>query len=199
MFVSDRKIVLGSGSPRRKELFSILCQNHSIRSTDKEKDIDQSEPLSFVKENAFIKASGVLEDLEDDSKVFVFGFDTVVSLEDEVLGKPKSREDAKSMLQKLSNNRHMVSTGYCILSSEGEVLLKSCDTSYVHFGPLDDSLIEWYLDQGEYADKAGSYGVQGAARIFIRKIDGCYYNVMGLPVSKMFYDMKNLKEFRLGL
>ncbi|PCJ21160.1 MAG: septum formation protein Maf [Candidatus Cloacimonadota bacterium] len=198
MFISDKKIILGSGSPRRKELFSILCKEHKILTTDKEKDIDQSEPISFVQENAFIKAAAVLDDLKGVNDALIFGFDTVVSLDNEVLGKPKSREDAKKMLQKLSNNQHLVSTGYCILNSQKEIVLKSCDISYVHFGLISEPLIEWYLDQNEYADKAGSYGIQGEARIFIKKINGCYYNVMGLPVSKMFYEMEKLKEFTLS-
>jgi septum formation protein len=199
MYTSNSKIILGSGSPRRKELFSLLCNDHEICTTDKEKDIDGSDPLLFVQENAFIKAQAVSDDLSAIASTLVFGFDTVVSLGKDVLGKPKSRGEAKEMLVKLSNQRHLVSTGYCILSCSKDIILKSYDTSYVHFGEMTDSLIEWYLDQGEYSDKAGSYGIQGAARIFIKKIDGCYYNVMGLPVSKMYYEMMNMKDFNLSI
>ncbi|MCO4783604.1 MAG: septum formation protein Maf [Candidatus Cloacimonetes bacterium] len=199
MYTSVSKIILGSGSPRRKELFSLLCNEHEIHTTDKEKDIDGSDPLLFVQENAFIKAQAVSEGLSGIESKLVFGFDTVVSLGKDVLGKPKSRDEAKEMLQKLSNQKHLVSTGYCILNSSQEVVLKSYDTSFVHFGDMSNSLIEWYLDQGEYSDKAGSYGIQGAARVFIKKIDGCYYNVMGLPVSKMYYEMASLKNFTLNL
>lgn len=199
MYISNQSIILGSGSPRRKELFSLLCNDHVILTTDKEKDIDGSDPLLFVQENAWIKAKAVSDGLTCPDPTIVFGFDTVVSLGNDVLGKPKSRAEAKEMLIKLSNQRHLVSTGYCILSSTKGVLLKSVDTSYVHFGEISNSLIEWYLNQGEYSDKAGSYGIQGAARVFIKKIDGCYYNVMGLPVSKMYYEMAQLKDFTLSI
>lgn len=113
----------------------------------------------------------------------VLGADTVVVCDKAILGKPSGRADALSMLRKLSGRAHDVYSGVALVCAENSFCATAVERTSVFFGPLSDEDIGEYLDTGEHADKAGAYGIQGRAMVFVEKIEGCYYNVVGLPAA----------------
>lgn len=193
----SRRIILGSASPRRRELLSQIGVEFEVRVSDKEERYQSEAPEEIVKELALMKAENVLSDLcaEQDEKnvpprdTIVLGADTVVVLDDRILGKPKDKEDAFRMIQSLQGRTHQVYTGVAVIEfdSEGKrhtvnhaVETKVC----VH--EMTEEEIRDYIATGEPLDKAGAYGIQGRFAPFIDRIDGDYYNVVGLPVSYVY-------------
>ena len=156
-------------------------------------DVDESihaaeRPATMVARLAREKALAVQEHRPS---ACIVGADTVVVCEEEILGKPASPEDARSMLRKLSGKTHQVLTGVCLLHLDR--LFVECSTTAVTFCRLTEQEIENYLRSGEPFDKAGAYAIQGLGARFVEKIDGCHFNVVGLPVSRLYQMMKRLK------
>lgn len=179
------KYILASKSPRRKELLT----NIGITFDVIESDFDESTvskdlaPDLYVQELAMFKTMSVLKNVP--KSTLVIGADTVVVFDGEVMGKPKSRDDAVSMLKKLSGNVHYVYTGVCVARSDDGKSVASCEKTAVYFRNVSDSEIEYYVDTYNPLDKAGAYGIQEYAGVFVEKIDGDYFNIVGLPVCKL--------------
>ena len=186
--VEMKKLILASQSPRRKELLEMLNLPFEVIPSDSKEVIDLSKPIEeAIAEVAHQKAKRVAEDHAD---AIVIGSDTVVSIEGKILGKPKDEEDAKCMLRELSGKVHQVITAVAIISSSQEERF-SCVTD-VEFFDLSDEEIEEYVASGEPMDKAGAYGIQGLSAKYIEKINGDYFNVVGLPVSRLYIAMKEI-------
>jgi hypothetical protein len=191
------KIILASSSPRRKELLSKIYKDFEIMVSDKETSIDTDEPTTFCVRQAKQKGLDIYEktiNLFPNTKLLVLSFDTVVSIDNKILGKPLDRADAKKMLEKLSGKEHKVYTGVFIAANLDNIYLNTFfEETKVRVANLSDSEIESYLNTDDYKDKAGSYGIQGSFSKFITGIDGDFYNVMGLPIASLYQRLKELK------
>jgi septum formation protein len=191
MKLKNYRIILASNSPRRKELLSGLDVDYETRVIP---DVDESYPNTIPLEDvaAFLakkKASAYLELLRDDELLITS--DTIVLLENMILGKPANEEESYLMLRTLSGKTHKVITAVCLTSTEKQVCFS--DTSLVTFGQLTDTEISYYVSKYKPFDKAGAYGVQEwIGYMAVERIEGSYFNVMGLPVFKLY---KELKEF----
>ncbi|WP_342436928.1 Maf family protein [Paenibacillus sp. FSL L8-0436] len=180
---NSRLIILASGSPRRRELLSLLGLPFEVISSD----ADESTPPEFtpemiVRSLALRKAEAVVSAAGKRNAVIV-GSDTIVVLDDKVLGKPVDEQDSRVMLGLLQGKTHQVYTGVaCIGLPEGKILVEHRVTS-VTMRALSEEEISAYIATGEPADKAGSYAIQGLGATLVEKIEGCYFNVVGLPLS----------------
>lgn len=179
------KLVLASGSPRRKELLSELGYAFTIIPSSCEEVSHAATPLELVKELACHKALNVYLSNCD---AIVIGCDTVVDLDGEVLGKPHNADNAVEMLSRLSDRAHKVHTGVCIVSKFGVWLF--VETSCVCFHALTKEQIERYVASGSPMDKAGAYGIQDSG--FVAEIKGSYTNVMGLPTEQLDKVLKSI-------
>ena len=194
-----KKIVLGSASPRRRELLSQIGVEFTVRVSDKEEVYHSDVPEEIVKELALMKAENVAEELgaadTQEKDLIVIGADTVVVLDGEILGKPKDEADAERMLKALQGRSHDVYTGAAFLTygrnGDKEVCSYAVGTR-VFVNPMTENEIRAYIATGEPMDKAGAYGIQGRFAAYIEKIEGDYYNVVGLPVSKVYETLKEL-------
>ena len=187
--LKDKKIILASASPRRKELLAGLGIGFTVDTGNTFEEIaPEGMPYQELPEYmAKGKSHGFHRELQ--SGEILITADTMVLCSDEIMGKPKDREDAVRMIQKLQDNTHVVLTGVCIRSLEKEVSFTV--STDVIFGKLDPSEIDYYIDTYKPYDKAGAYGVQewiGYAGI--KGLDGSFYNVMGRPVHKLYNELK---------
>jgi septum formation protein len=186
--LEDKKIILASQSPRRIDLLrSVGLQFEIYPPQMEEKMIPGVTPVEYVKQNAIDKAYGIAKLVEYD---LIIAADTVVVLDGKIFEKPPGRKQATSMLLQLSNRTHQVITGFCLLSPEDKII--DHELTDVTFYPLTDAEIKMYLSSDEPFDKAGAYGIQGFASLFIRKIRGCYFNVMGFPLGKFYESLKSM-------
>ncbi|HIY64038.1 MAG TPA: septum formation inhibitor Maf [Candidatus Mediterraneibacter stercoripullorum] len=199
-----RKIILASASPRRRELLAQIDVEFEVRVSDKEEIYHSCKPEEIVKELALMKAENVAADLAEETRaagegngelrnVVVIGADTVVVLDGQILGKPKDEEDAADMLSRLQGRAHEVYTGTAILDYDEEgrrSVVNQAVRTEVHVHAMEEAEIRRYIATGEPMDKAGAYGIQGRFAAFIDQIEGNYYNVVGLPVSSMYQELK---------
>jgi len=177
------KYILASKSPRRKEILSLLNIDFEIMPADIDEQIDFNNDLrKEIEKLAYLKANYIFKNHEDK---IVIGSDTIVVIDNKVLGKPKDEIDAFNMLKKLSGNVHEVITGVCVISKEH--IDNYSSVSKVYFKDMSDEEIRNYIKTKEPLDKAGAYGIQGIGGRFIEKIDGDFYSIMGLPLN-MIYD-----------
>ena len=173
-------LILASQSPRRRELLGLLKFPFQIRVADIDETMDSTKlPFQEVSRISSLKALAV-ERKEGD---IVIAADTIVVCDDRVLGKPRSAEEAKQMLTMLSGRGHQVMTGMTVL--RGDKMLCHTEVTDVFFRPLSEKEIDAYVAGGDPMDKAGSYGIQSGAAIFVQRIEGDYYNVVGLPVCRL--------------
>jgi len=181
--IPSRQVILASGSPRRKELLEQMGFSFKVilgSDIDEASFISSDRLASSLEELALAKGRGVADTYPE---ALVLSADTIVVEDNHLLGKPDDRSDAARMLRSLSGNRHSVITAVA-LSCSGESFFRSTTAcTYVYFRKLSDEEINRYLDSEEPYDKAGAYGIQGKAMLFVDKIEGCFYNVVGLPVS----------------
>jgi septum formation protein len=190
MFKTDM-LILASASPRRHELLLAAGIAHTVRAAAIAEDRFPGEsPAAYVERLAEEKARAAFSCGEYAPSDVVLGADTVVCLDDLVFGKPNDAEDARRMLRHLSGREHWVRTGICLLAAGRRVL--DCAATKVSFERLTEDEIEEYTRSGEPRDKAGAYAIQGLAAKFVRSIEGCYYNVVGLPVSLVYRRLKEL-------
>ncbi len=179
-------IILASGSPRRRELMHLITDDFTVKTTDADETLPGGIPAENAAEYlAAVKAKAGAEMYPENT---VIGCDTVVIIDGEILGKPKNRADALRMLRLLSGRTHKVITGVAI--AEGESVHSFSEVTEVTFCEITDSELERYLDTDEPYDKAGAYGIQGKASVFISGIKGDYFNVVGLPVSRLYHELQ---------
>ncbi|MGI6082371.1 MAG: Maf family protein [Limnochordia bacterium] len=181
---TDTEIVLASASPRRRELLTSLGVPVRVMIPQvSEAEYASSDPVDLARKLADAKASSVSCMVPD---AVVIAADTIVVHQDAMLGKPRDADHARHMLAALSGKRHRVVTGVAVVSRKGSPkTLVDHEVTVVEFKPLRSSEIEAYIASGEYADKAGAYGIQGLASLFVTRIEGCYFNVVGLPLAKL--------------
>ena len=172
--------ILASKSPRRAELTKMLVDDFSIIVPDIDENIPVSIPSDTAKIISKFKAYKIFAEYPEAT---VLACDTIVVIDEELMGKPRDAIDAKRMLQKLSGRKHHVISGFTLLSPEVEIN-KNVVTE-VFFNELSETLIEEYIKSGSPFDKAGAYGIQDTAFNLVEKISGSYYNVMGLPVEEL--------------
>ena len=187
------RIILASGSPRRRELLTLIGLDHEIRATNVDESIVAGEaPRAYAERLAREKAVAVGE-----SGAVVLGFDTIVVVDGKVLGKPRDEADATRMLTALSGRSHLVMTAVAV-SSGGEVISDVVQVD-VTFRALTAGEIEAYIKTGEPMDKAGAYGIQGYGATIVDRVDGDYFAVMGLPLNRMVRLLESLGfEYRFG-
>ncbi|MCQ2063796.1 MAG: Maf family protein [Fibrobacter sp.] len=172
-------IVLASGSPRRREILTLIGVKFRVVVSGEEENPKSTNPLDFPRENAEIKALAVSK---HERGAVVLGFDTLVFLDGVPLGKPKTHEEALEMLKKLNNRGHKVITGVAV-ARDGALLGSSqCETE-VFFRNNSLQELQEYVNSNDPMDKAGAYGIQTRGAKLIKSVNGCYYNVVGLPVS----------------
>ena len=185
------KIILASGSPRRKELLEMLRVQHLeiIPAKGEEKAHPELSPSELVKELSRCKAAEVAQN-HGGADTVVIGADTIVVLDGAVLGKPADEADAERMLHALSGRSHTVYTGVCVM--RGEEVKQHAERTEVFFRTLSDGEIRRYIATGEPMDKAGAYGAQGFASLFVEKLEGDFFNVMGLPLCALGTMLKEI-------
>lgn len=180
-------LILASGSPRRRELLATAGIPFIVRSRPVEEVHARGEsPEAYVRRLAIAKAEAAWE---RDGEI-VLGADTVVVLDGRVLEKPANAADARAMLRSLSGRTHTVITGICLRHSRGALV--DAESTLVHFVELEEREIDDYVASGEPMDKAGAYAIQGLASKFVDRIEGCYFNVMGLPLAMVYRHLKSI-------
>lgn len=193
----DRSIILASGSPRRKTILEQMGFNFEIikpESIDENSYLDCNDLRGSIQRLAAVKTEMVARNHPD---MLILGADTIVAKDHRVMGKPVDRDDAFAMLRFLSGSKHTVITGIALECVTERFLKTSVNCTEVFFRDISDCEINHYLSSDEYKDKAGAYAIQGNAMIFVEKIVGCYYNVVGLPVTNtinLFKDFIDRKE-----
>lgn len=186
----QQKILLASQSPRRQQLLRDSGFDMDIVRLDVEEDFHPSLIAEQIPMYLAEKKNKAYTDELKPNELLVTA-DTVVWLNDHVLNKPADLDEAFKMLKQLSGHKHTVYTGVCVRSVEKQITFY--EASDVFFNPLSDDMIQYYLDMHQPLDKAGAYGIQEfIGYVGIRKIDGCYYNVMGFPVSRFIHELKQL-------
>ncbi|MGN0549472.1 MAG: Maf family protein [Acutalibacteraceae bacterium] len=180
-------IILASASPRRSELMTLAGFEFDVICADIDEIVPENAlPQEVVMSLALQKAQAVAK---DHGKSAVVGSDTVVALDGKILGKPHSEKEAVEMLRSLSGRTHKVYTGVAIVC--GDKVTSFFDETEVEFYPLNDEEIFDYVATGEPMDKAGAYGIQGRGAVLVKRINGDYFNVMGLPISKVYRELKD--------
>lgn len=186
-------MILASNSPRRREIlenfgFSLKVMSKNVDETSCKENIQEK-----IADIAQQKTKAVAEDYPDE---YVVGADTVVVVDGRILGKPHSREEAFQMLRELSGRAHEVITAYSLINIEKNIFHTDTETTKVYFKELSDYEINWYIDTKEPMDKAGAYGIQGKGALFVEKIEGDFFSVMGFPLGKF---LRYLAETNIGL
>ncbi len=187
-------LILASKSPRRREILENLGIPFRIFTADTDENCDEKDPEKLVELLAERKGMAVFDMLlsegHDMKNTVVLASDTVVAVDGEILGKPRDAQDAARMLRLLSGRSHTVHSGISLIAHDRAAT--SHETTVVHFDPLDDATIAHYIDLAQPYDKAGAYAIQGHAAAFISGIEGCYFNVVGLPVHRLATLWNNL-------
>ena len=194
----DRPLILASQSPRRKQILENMGFTFNVHTPEVENEnnyitIDHIE--ESVQKLALAKANSVAARF---TSSLVLGSDTVVVVDKQIIGKPVNREDAKLMLQRLSGRMHKVYSGVALTCADINFTSTAAACTDVFFRDVPEEEIEEYLTVDEYADKAGAYAIQGRAMTFVDKINGCFFNVMGLPISETMSIGKAYTEFLKG-
>jgi septum formation protein len=183
-----QNLILASSSPRRKELLENLRLTFTISSSEVDESFDPTlSPEDVVMDLAERKAQVIFK---ENPNAFVIGSDTIVVADGQVLGKPTDEADAREMLKMLSGKKHDVYTGVSILSPNGTN--RFFEKTEVWFWELNDEQINFYVQSGEPLDKAGAYGIQQLGSMLVKKINGDYFAVVGLPVSRTYRELKRL-------
>lgn len=191
-----KNIILASASPRRRELLAQAGYQFEIQVSHKEENYTSTRPDEIVKELALLKAKDIGEQNQARSLIII-GADTVVAHKGAILGKPKSKEDAFEMIKGFQGDKHQVYTGVAILDYDmdgKEKIVNHAVKTDVYVNPMTDEEIWNYIESDNVMDKAGAYGIQSGFAVYIEKIEGDYFNVVGLPVSYIYQVLKQLNE-----
>lgn len=186
-------MILASKSPRRKEILEKIGFNLVIKSEEVEEVSDETEILEKIKDIAYKKVEAVAQ---KNPTEYVVGADTIVEVDGEIIGKPKDEAEARKMLQKLSNRSHSVITAFSFINKSKNICIKDVAVTKVYFKKLSMEMVDWYIASKEPMDKAGAYGIQDKGAIFVEKIEGDFFTVMGFPIEKF---MKRLDELGIKL
>lgn len=191
------KLILASGSPRRKEMLGISGIEFSVIPANIDEVPKKNESgKDYVKRNAFEKALAVYKNFSQQENAIILSADTiVVTKNDVILEKPLSEEHAQNMLQLLSNDSHLVYTGYTLLQNGAELISRVIET-IVTFRKISNEEINAYIASKEPFDKAGGYGIQGKAMGFVTNVNGSYTNVIGLPLAEVLMDLANYANIK---
>ena len=187
-------IILASGSPRRSELMKQVGFDFKVSTCNTDESYDEGmTPSEIVMELSLRKADAVFDKEMPEKDTVVVAADTIVAIDNEILGKPKDRNDAIRMLSELSGKKHQVYTGVTLYYYvAGRVFIENfADCADVYFRELSQDTIISYVDSWEPMDKAGAYGIQGLGAILVDKIDGDYYTIVGLTIAKVYHSIKN--------
>jgi septum formation protein len=177
------RLILASNSPRRRYLLEKAGLEFTVIPSElDESSVIRSSPESYVKSLAEAKARDISNRYPDS---WIIGADTIVFIDNTILGKPASRDEARAMLKSLSAKTHQVHTGYCICHKATDHFFSECVTTDVSFKNLSKKEIDWYINSGEPFDKAGAYAIQGIGTFLVKRINGSYTNVVGLPVCEV--------------
>ncbi len=189
--ILERKYVLASRSERRKKLLKQIGLNFIVKDSNiDEINCNGYHPIKLVKLNSQNKTRKIAGKYKNE---IVIGADTIVVLDKEILGKPRNKKEAISFLKKLSDKKHFVFTGFFLIDTKNFKEIFGYEKTSVFFRKLTSSEIEYYVENHRPFDKAGSYGIQDDfGCLFIEKIKGDYYNVVGLPLVKLFISLQNL-------
>lgn len=186
-------MILASKSPRRKEILENIGFNLVIKSEDIEEVSDKVEVIEKIKDIAYKKVEAVAKKYPNE---YVVGADTIVEVDGDIIGKPKDEEEAKKILQRLSNRSHNVITAFSFINKSKDICIKDVAITKVYFKELSPEMIEWYIASKEPMDKAGAYGIQDKGSIFVEKIEGDFFTVMGFPIERF---MERLNELGIKL
>lgn len=184
-----KQIILASKSPRRKELLESIGLDFLVHESKFEEKETHLTPEELATHNAIGKAQDIARHYRN---AIIIGVDTVVAFKNYMLGKPKDKEDAKRILRLLSNTTHRVITAICIIDTKTKKNISGLEITLVTMDRLEESDIEAYVNSGEGEDKAAGYAIQGLGSLFVKKIEGDYFNVVGLPIYRL---RKLLGEF----
>lgn len=195
-----KRIILGSASPRRRELLQLMGVKFEVLASEAEEHYHSILPPDIVKELALMKAQNVSELLSKQASwkediCVVIGADTIVVKDGQIMGKPKSQEDAFEMIKSLQGRTHEVYTGVALLECSDKgvyVRANHAEETKVFVHEMEDWEIREYISSGEAMDKAGAYGIQGRFATYIDRIEGDYYNVVGLPVAYLYQQLKEV-------
>ena len=182
-------MILASGSPRRQEILKEVGFNFKVVVPEIEEVSKEEEPVKKILDISRKKAMSVGEKYTNE---YVLSADTVVVVDNKILGKPKNVEEAREYLSLLSGREHEVITAYTFMSIEKNIFLSDYSVSKVKFYKLDEETINWYIETEEYKDKAGAYGIQGKGRILVENINGEFFSIMGFPVASFVNKLKEI-------
>ena len=196
------KIILASSSPRRRELMAQAGFAFEVLVSEADETIETETPGEMVEVLSERKAAAVAEEIKRqgfaEESVLLVGADTMVAIDGKKLGKPKDEKGAEEMLEELSGRTHQVYTGVTLIrlrkAENGSILQESrtfSEGTDVSFYPLTKEEIRSYIATGDPMDKAGAYGIQGKAAVFVKEIKGDYNNVVGLPIARLYQELKN--------
>lgn len=182
----DIPLILASASPRRKQLLSMLNIEFKVEAADIDEDkISESVPEKYCVDLAFQKAGKIADNQQEEC--IVLGADTIVVLDHQIINKPKDNSDAYRILELLSNKTHQVYTAIVLIDSKTKKYISNYQVTEVTFRALDPKEIWAYIETGSPLDKAGAYGIQDDfGALFVKKINGCYYNIVGLPLEMLY-------------
>ena len=189
------QVILASNSPRRKEILTQVGIDFTVLPSSVEEVITKTIPEEVVQELSLQKAQDVATHFvtqQRDDTAIIIGADTVVAINDSILGKPKDDQDASNMIKQLQGNEHSVFTGVSIVICKGEEqnILQFYEETKVEVNPMTEEEIMSYLSMGDHKDKAGAYGIQGSFGAYIKGIQGDYYNVVGFPIARFVQVLK---------
>ncbi|MGV8151561.1 MAG: Maf family protein [Candidatus Nanoarchaeia archaeon] len=188
--MEKKKIILATTSPRRHGLAQTMGLDFQVVPSNYEEDMTKAmKPKDMVIEFSYGKASDVAKNFKEG---VVIGVDTIVVFNGKNLGKPKGDKQAFDMLKSFSGKKQYVYSGICIIDCKTGKTIRDCEITEVYFKKMEDNEIRSYLATGEHKDKAGGYGIQDLSSIFIKKINGCYFNVMGFPIYNIYKNLQKL-------
>ena len=192
--MGNKRIILASASPRRKEIMAMAGCEFEVQVSHKEEVYEATEPGEIVKELALLKAKDVAS-MNEAKSLIVIGADTVVAHNGKILGKPQSEQDAFDMIKGYQGDKHQVYTGVAILDYDEEGIERVVNHAVktdVYVNAMTDEEVWNYIHSDNVMDKAGAYGIQSGFAIHIEKIEGDYFNVVGLPISYVYEELKKL-------
>jgi septum formation protein len=195
LLIPNKPIILASASPRRAEILQKIGLPFTIRpSAIEENNLPPAPPAEYALNLARRKAHSVASDL---AKGIVIGADTIVVLDKTILGKPASAAEACDMLRRLSGKTHCVYTGFAIIDRPSNREVAAVEMTEVTFRELEEEEIAAYVRSGNAMDKAGAYGIQDASAVFADRINGCFYNVVGFPITRFYVTLRSFYKGRV--